>query len=78
MEQELIKRIEALEKWKAERERQQITLPLDSVSKTVLTENLFPPTGKEIAPTGLLGAPFYTLQTYINGVENWLAVSGKN
>jgi len=35
-EQDLIRRIEALEKWKAERERQQITLPLDQQSLNVL------------------------------------------
>lgn len=37
--EDLIKRIEALEKWKVQRERQQITFPLDSQSIKVLGEN---------------------------------------
>jgi len=76
--EELKTRIEALEKWKADRERQQIALPLDSVSKAIITEKFFPITGREIAPTGLLSSPFYTLQVHINGKEHWLAFSGKN
>jgi len=38
--QQLISRIEALEKWKAEKERQQIKLPIDNVSIAVL-QNYF-------------------------------------
>lgn len=34
--QNLLKRIEALEKWKADRERQQIVFPLDFQSQTIL------------------------------------------
>ena len=33
--EELIARIEALEKWKADRERQQITFPLDFQSEMI-------------------------------------------
>ncbi len=35
--QQLLKRIEALEKWKADRERQQIVFPLDFQSQTILS-----------------------------------------
>jgi len=36
--EDLIKRIEALEKWKVGRERQQITLPLDPMSLAILNK----------------------------------------
>lgn len=51
--QDLIKRIQELEKWKAERERQQITFPLDFPSIDILSKYFMHITNevKTISPT---------------------------
>lgn len=56
--QQLQQRIEALEKWKADRERQQITFPLDITSQQVLANYFMQITGSVVSASGVGGKEF--------------------
>ncbi len=58
--EELIARIEKLEKWKTDRERQQITLPLDPTSIDILNNYFMRLTGAYITVGGAGGHTFVT------------------
>lgn len=59
-DKEIINRITALEKWRADREKQQITLPLDPISQTIL-QNYFPRIISSVVTVGgVTGQPFTT------------------
>lgn len=63
--QELTRRIEALEKWKKDRERQQIVFPLDAQSVTILNNYFMSITG-QIIYTNASGIDF----------TNWIVKQG--
>lgn len=65
--QDLIKRIEALEKWKADRERQQIVYPLDFQSQQILAKYFMHITGT-VFTTGGAGGNIFT--HYIGNQDN--------
>ena len=75
--EQLKNRIAELEKWKAQREKQQIVYPLDIVSRKIFELPLLSPTGNTVSPLGLASAPFFTIQVMVDGVEHWLAAAGK-
>lgn len=64
--QQLLKRIEALEKWKADRERQQIVFPLDFQSQTILNK-YFASIGFIQFDAGAGGNPFRVMLATQNG-----------
>ena len=75
MDQNLENRIQALEKWKTERERQQIVYPLDVNSINVLSKYLMRITG-EIETVG--GAAGNTFIQYIGNQDNRKFIVDRN
>jgi hypothetical protein len=92
MDRNLEKRILALEKWKKEKESQQIVFPLDDDSRKIAYVNSPIFTGRVIQPFSLSPSPFYTVEVRIpdrlvtkkldgsfrksNGVY-WISFAGK-
>ncbi len=65
--QDLLTRITALEEWKKQRERQQITFPLDQQSIDILSKYLMRITGTIITTGGASGNVF---TTYVGNQNN--------
>jgi len=69
--EQLKKKIEELEKWKADHERQQLRFPLDAVTKRIVQDRLVVANGKTVDPVGLL-TDTTALQVLVNGNTYWI------
>lgn len=67
-------KVAEFEKWKAERELQQISFPLDYASREIVQENFIVATGNVVIPVGLLSANT-ALEIKVNDQFYWILVS---
>lgn len=69
MLEELTKQVEELEAFKERLERQQLTYPLDVVSKSVIHDNLMVPTGKITYPSDSAGYGSDAIEFFIKDIR---------